>query len=314
MTGRDARRRACTVLYAALSSPAVPSLRLGEAAGEFTEVTGADQLAGGRLAARRQCPVLACGAAAPDPPVRVLAPEPLQFRILVVPPRAPVMAGGGRSRHRGRRADEAGMAARARRLPPSRRDRRCRKGRKPGGRGFRRPGTPRSPGHPAYHRAGPARSRSVRRVRQGAGDLAAPQGRARPGGGPGPARDEALTQVTARRAGPVTRLPSARPRPATPCQPTAVVRTADMTSVALPTGPAAFQQCLGRPALSAGSPSMHGPVNSQFAGLSIAEQAVRGAAGSAGDRQSPGPVLSISAGESQAMTAAVTYAHDRMLP
>src|SRR6516164_5417978 len=98
MTGRDARRRACTVLYAALSSPAVPSLRLGEAAGEFTEVTGADQLAGGRLAARRQCPVLACGAAAPDPPVRVLAPEPLQFRILVVPPRAPVMAGGGRSR------------------------------------------------------------------------------------------------------------------------------------------------------------------------------------------------------------------------
>ena len=140
------------------------------------------------------------------------------------------------------------------------------------------------------------------------------KGGAWPGGGPGPVRDEALTQVTARRAGPVTRLPSARPRPATPSQPTAVVRTADMTSVALPTGPAAFQQCLGRPALSAGSPSMHGPVNSQFAGLSIAEQAVRGAAGSAGDRQSPGPVLSISAGESQAMTAAVTYTHDRMLP
>ena len=78
------------------------------------------------------------------------------------------------------------------------------------------------------------------------------KGGAWPGGGPGPVRDEALTQVAARRAGPVTRLPFARPRSAAPCQPTAVVRSADMTSVALPTGPPAFQQCLGEPALSAG--------------------------------------------------------------
>ena len=81
----------------------------------------------------------------------------------------------------------------------------------------------------------------VRRVRPVAGDLAAPQmaGPGR-GGRPGPARDEAFNQVTAQRAGLVTRLPATRPRPAAPCQSTAVVRTADMTTVALPTGPAAF--------------------------------------------------------------------------
>ena len=59
------------------------------------------------------------------------------------------------------------------------------------------------------------------------------------GGRPGPARDEPFTQVTARRTGLVTRLPPARPLPAAPYQSTAVIRTADTTAVALPTGPAA---------------------------------------------------------------------------
>jgi hypothetical protein len=78
----------------------MPSLRLGEAAGEFTDVTGADQLAHGRVTGRRQCPVIAGCAAAPDPPLRVLAPEPLELGILLVPPGPPVMARDGRPRHR----------------------------------------------------------------------------------------------------------------------------------------------------------------------------------------------------------------------
>ena len=63
----------------------MPSLCPGEAAGEFTDVTGTDQLAYRRVTGRRQCPVIAGGAAAPDPPLRVLAPEPLELGILVVP-------------------------------------------------------------------------------------------------------------------------------------------------------------------------------------------------------------------------------------
>lgn len=58
---------------------AVPSLRSGEAAGEFTDVTGTDQLAYGRVTGRRQCPVIAGHAAAPDLPLWVLAPEPLEL-------------------------------------------------------------------------------------------------------------------------------------------------------------------------------------------------------------------------------------------
>src|SRR5438876_737731 len=63
----------------------MPSLRPGEAAGEFTDVTGTDQLARGQVTGRRQYPVVAGCAAAPDPPLRVLAPEPLEPGILVVP-------------------------------------------------------------------------------------------------------------------------------------------------------------------------------------------------------------------------------------
>jgi len=44
---------------AAPGLPAMLSLRLGEAAGEFTDAAGADQLAHGRMAGWRQCPVLA---------------------------------------------------------------------------------------------------------------------------------------------------------------------------------------------------------------------------------------------------------------
>ena len=61
------------------------SLCLGEAAGETTDITGADQLAHGRVTGRRQCPVIAGCAAAPDPPLRVLPPEPLELGILVFP-------------------------------------------------------------------------------------------------------------------------------------------------------------------------------------------------------------------------------------
>ena len=59
---------------------------------------------------------------------------------------------------------------------------------------------------------------------------------ARPGEA-GPARDEAANLVSARRAGPVTRLPPARPRPAAMCHPVAVVRVAAMTIVGVPSRP-----------------------------------------------------------------------------
>ncbi len=71
------------VASAALSSQVMLLLRLGEAAGEVTEVTGADQLAHAPVTRRRQCPVIACCTATPDPPLRVLAPEPLEPGILV---------------------------------------------------------------------------------------------------------------------------------------------------------------------------------------------------------------------------------------
>jgi hypothetical protein len=83
LTERD--EQAGQFVPAAPGSQAMPSLRLGEAAGEFTDVTGADQLAHGRVAGWRQCPVITGCAAAPDPPLRVLAPEPLEPGILVVP-------------------------------------------------------------------------------------------------------------------------------------------------------------------------------------------------------------------------------------
>lgn len=70
---------------APLGLPAMLSLRLGEAASEFTDVASGDQIACGRVAGWRQCPVLAGCPAAPDPPPRVPAPELVELRILVVP-------------------------------------------------------------------------------------------------------------------------------------------------------------------------------------------------------------------------------------
>jgi hypothetical protein len=65
VTERDGRDGSASLL----SSQAMPSFRLGEAAGQFTDVTGADQLADGRVTGRRHGPVIAGGVAAPDPPL-----------------------------------------------------------------------------------------------------------------------------------------------------------------------------------------------------------------------------------------------------
>ena len=73
-------------------SQVMPSLGLGEARGEFIEVAGTDQLALGGVMAWRQRPVMAGGVAAPDPPPRVAAPEPVKSAI----PVAGTPAGGHR--------------------------------------------------------------------------------------------------------------------------------------------------------------------------------------------------------------------------
>jgi hypothetical protein len=128
---------------AMLSLRALLSLRPGEAEGELTDVVSADQLAHDGVARWRHCPVIAGCAAAPDPPPRVLAPEPLKSGILVVPAWPGVHGGrrevAGRPQCCGRRAG-AWMAADAMQLPPSRRDLRralMRLRRHPGGRGCR---------------------------------------------------------------------------------------------------------------------------------------------------------------------------------
>jgi hypothetical protein len=54
---------------------------LGEALGEFIEAAGADQRALGGVIGWRQRPVAAGGLTAPDPPPRVLAPEPVKSAI-----------------------------------------------------------------------------------------------------------------------------------------------------------------------------------------------------------------------------------------
>jgi hypothetical protein len=92
---------------AGLWSWAMPCFGLGEAAGEFADVAGADQLARGGVAGWRHCPVIAGGAAAPEPPPRVPAPEPVKLGILVVSARAgghgvPLRGAGGRPRCRRR--------------------------------------------------------------------------------------------------------------------------------------------------------------------------------------------------------------------
>lgn len=73
----------------------MPSLRLGEAAGEFSDVPGADQLAHSGVTTWRHCPVIAGRLAAPDPPPRVSAPEPVKFGIQA-PPAWPGVHGRGR--------------------------------------------------------------------------------------------------------------------------------------------------------------------------------------------------------------------------
>jgi hypothetical protein len=61
----------------------MPLLGLGEAAGECIEVASVDQVALGGVIAGRQRPVGTGSMAAPDPPPRVLAPEPVKPAVLV---------------------------------------------------------------------------------------------------------------------------------------------------------------------------------------------------------------------------------------
>ena len=68
----------------------MPFLRAGEAASEFPEVASVDQLARGGVTAWWHGPVIAGCAAAPDPPPRVLAPEPVKPAV----PAGRVPAGG----------------------------------------------------------------------------------------------------------------------------------------------------------------------------------------------------------------------------
>jgi hypothetical protein len=61
----------------------MPSFRLGDALGEFADVASADQLALEGVTPWRHGPVISGGVTAPDPPLRVPAPEPLELGILV---------------------------------------------------------------------------------------------------------------------------------------------------------------------------------------------------------------------------------------
>ena len=61
----------------------MPSFRLGDALGEFADAASADQLALEGVTAWRHGPVISGGVTAPDPPLRVPAPEPLELGILV---------------------------------------------------------------------------------------------------------------------------------------------------------------------------------------------------------------------------------------
>jgi len=88
----------------------LPFLRAGRGGrAEFPEVASVDQLARGGVTAWRHGPVIAGCAAAPDPPSRILAPEPLKPRHLGCPPLRPAFHGvsvarqaGGRPRGRAR--------------------------------------------------------------------------------------------------------------------------------------------------------------------------------------------------------------------
>src|SRR5262249_52772294 len=98
---REAPRRFITELCsvadrfiapAALSSPVIPFFGVGEAAGEFIDVTSADEPVHGGVTGRRHRPGIAGCLAVPDQPPRVLAPQPLQADILLIP----VLTGGHR--------------------------------------------------------------------------------------------------------------------------------------------------------------------------------------------------------------------------
>jgi hypothetical protein len=82
----------------------MPCLGPGETAGEVLDAAGADQAVHGGMPAGRHGPVIAGCAAAPNPPPWVLASEPLEVGVLVVPAVAGVH--GGRQR-----AGAAGGAA-----------------------------------------------------------------------------------------------------------------------------------------------------------------------------------------------------------
>jgi hypothetical protein len=70
----------------------MPPLRLGEEAGEFTDVASADQVVHGGVVTWRQRPVVAGRGATPDPPPRVAAPELVKFGIPGIPAAAGVHA------------------------------------------------------------------------------------------------------------------------------------------------------------------------------------------------------------------------------
>ena len=178
------------------------------------------------------------------------------------------MAGDGRPRHCGRRADEAWPRGPYAYLP---RGGICSSG-EPWSRRPVAAGSP--PGHPAHRAAGQWRSGS---------DAASPpgpvpaRGRAGPDRGPealqiagtrpegraGPRREESFYRVSAGRAGSVTRHPQA----ATARGDGAAGRRggiADMTTLMLPADLAAVSSAAGRPARSASLPIMRCGVDGEF--------------------------------------------------
>ena len=202
----------------------MPSLRLGEAAGQFSDVPGADQLAHSGMTTWRHRPVIASRLAAPDPPPRVLAPEPVKLGIQA-PPAWPGVHGRGRPAVQAAGApltspgmtSPAGGSERpgrdgrsAMQLPPSSRDPGIPASPEPGA-----PGCQRLAAAPAQlprlgnlaasrgGRSGAAASRAPRRPRPGArGSTGHDPGPPRRkvegpglGGAPGPAREEILTRL-----------------------------------------------------------------------------------------------------------------------
>ena len=77
-------RQVSKAIAARRDSRVLQALGLGEAPGEFIRVVGGDQLPLGGVIAWRQCPVVPGGLAAPNPPPRVLAPQPVKSAVPVV--------------------------------------------------------------------------------------------------------------------------------------------------------------------------------------------------------------------------------------